>query len=207
MLAPWFLEDFNQISVQLKEIQSASIDCGDIWKDLGKEVTPEKRVDWRLLENLGQLDKWLLSEGFEDRHSAHSMIGKFVYFRYLRQRGILSDARLEKWGIKPEDVFSHGAKLTPFIELVGYVDEWLNGSFFPLPDAKIKEFGVDRLRKVASVFHGEQVETGQLPLFDIYDFSFIPIETLSVIYEPKGVLLIPIVLKATVKPNPSSAYY
>ena len=178
-----FLEDFNQISAQLKEIQSASIDCGDIWKDLGKEVTPEKRVDWRLLENLGQLDQWLLSQGIKDRHLAHSMIGKFVYFRYLRQRGILSDARLEKWGIIPEDVFSHDAKLTPFIELVGFVDEWLNGAVFPLPVAKIEEFGADRLRKVASVFHGEQVGTGQLPLFDIYDFSFIPIETLSVIYE------------------------
>jgi methylase of polypeptide subunit release factors len=36
---------------------------------------------------------------------------------------------------------------------------------------------------MASVFRGEDALSCQLPLFDIYDFSFIPIETLSVIYE------------------------
>ncbi|MFZ0962867.1 MAG: N-6 DNA methylase [Terriglobia bacterium] len=62
------------------------------------------------------------------------------------------------------------------------IDEWLNGSVFPLSRTKIQEFGAERLRRVASVFQGGTAD-GQLPLFDIYDFSLIPIETLSVIYE------------------------
>lgn len=177
------LTDFNEIAVQLKAIQATSIDNGDVWRDLGDAVTPEKRVDWRLLENLRQLDEWLHSEGVTDRRLAHSLIGKFVYFRYLRERKILSDQRLEKWQIAPGDVFSHTAKLSAFIKLVQHVDEWLNGSVFPLPISKIESVGEERLRKIASVFHGEQAGSGQLPLFDVYDFSFIPIETLSVIYE------------------------
>jgi methylase of polypeptide subunit release factors len=85
------------------------------------------------------------------------------------------------------------------------VDEWLNGSVFPISANKIKEFGADRLRKMASVFRGEEAMSGQLPLFDIYDFSFIPIETLSVIYEQ--------FLHSTVRPSGKSegrvkgAYY
>ena len=67
--------------------------------------------------------------------------------------------------------------MTGFLDLVRHVDEWLNGSVFPLPEQKIREFNAERLRKVASVFHGADALSGQLPLFDIYDFSFIPIET------------------------------
>lgn len=177
------LENFNQAVGHIKALQAESVDSGVVWKELGASVTPEKRVDLQLLANLRDLDEWLRKEGIKDRRLAHGMIGKFVYIHYLRQRKILSDNRLGEWGIEPEHVFGHSAKLSSFLDLVQRIDDWLNGSVFPLSQAKIKEFGSERLRKVASVFHGEQAASGQLPLFDIYDFSFIPIETLSVIYE------------------------
>ena len=87
---------------------------------------------------------------------AHSMIGKFVYIHYLRQRQILSDARFEQWGINPDHIFSHSAQLNSFLRLVEHVDHWLNGSVFPLSASKIREFSAERLRKVASVFQGQQ---------------------------------------------------
>jgi hypothetical protein len=177
------IEDFNQVVGQIKALKADSVDSGMVWKELGASVTPEKRVDLQLLANLRDLDAWLRKEGIADRKLAHGMIGKFVYIHYLRQRNILSDARLGEWGIEPEHIFGHSARLNSFLDLVRQIDDWLNGSVFPLSQAKIREFGAERLRKVASVFHGEQVVSGQLPLFDIYDFSFIPIETLSVIYE------------------------
>jgi len=178
------LEDFSRIAVTLKAIQASSVDTGNVWAELGRDVTPEKRVDWQLLENLRDLDAWLQQDGVQDPRLSHAMIGKFVYLRYLRQRDILSDKRLaEEWRIDPADAFGPNAKLSSFLDLVHHVDTWLNGSVFPLSASKIREFGAERLRKVASVFHGEQVASGQLPLFDVYDFSFIPIETLSVIYE------------------------
>lgn len=177
------LNDFNEIATRFSAIRGGAIDSGSVWRDLGTAVKPDRRVDWKLLENLRQLDDWLKTEGVTDRRLSHALIGKFVYFSYLRQRKILSDARLATWEIDPGHIFSHSAKLNTFVELVHRVDEWLNGSVFPLTATKIKELGAEKLRKVASVFQGEQVESAQLPLFDIYDFSFIPIETLSVIYE------------------------
>lgn len=177
------LDDFRQIATRLSAIRAEAVDSGAVWRDLGSAVTPEKRVDWKLLENLRELDDCLQEEGVTDRRLSHALIGKFVYFYYLRQRKILSDTRLAKWNIDPANIFSQAAKLNTFVELVHHVDEWLNGSVFPLSATKIREFGAEKLRKVASVFQGEQAASGQLPLFDIYDFSFIPIETLSVIYE------------------------
>jgi len=177
------LEDFNQIAIRLKFLRAESVDSGLVWREMGSAVTPDKRVDWQLLANLRQLNDWLREDGVRDRTLAHSMIGKFVYIHYLRQRQILSDTRFEKWGIDPLHIFSHSAQLNSFLRLVEHIDEWLNGSVFPLSASKIHQFGADRLRKVASVFQGQEAGTGQLPLFDIYDFSFIPIEALSVIYE------------------------
>jgi len=87
-----------------------------------------------------------------------------------------SETRLTLWR-------SNHVQLNEFSELVRHVDEWLNGSVFPVSSAKIRDIEAERIQKMASVFSGEQVASGQLPLFDIYDFSFIPIETLSVIYE------------------------
>jgi SAM-dependent methyltransferase len=177
------IEDFNQIASNLSTLRAESLDSGRVWAQMGAAVATERRVDWQLLDNLRDLDEWLHADGVKDRRLAHAMIGKFVYLRYLRQRGILSDARLADWGIDAEHVFGVNARLNAFTELVEHVDEWLNGSVFPISTAKIREFGAERIRKVASVFSGEEAVSGQLPLFDVYDFSFIPIETLSVIYE------------------------
>jgi hypothetical protein len=177
------LHDFHNVTSQLAPIHASAIDSGAVWRELGSAVTPDRRVDWQLLDNLNALDRWLEQDGVTDRRLAHAMIGKFVYLQYLRQRDILSNNRLAGWRIDPSGVFGHNAKMTVFLELVRHVDEWLNGSVFPLSQQKIREFGAERLRNVASVFHGADALSGQLPLFDIYDFSFIPIETLSVIYE------------------------
>lgn len=177
------LDNFNRVVGHLSALQAESVDSGSMWKELGSSVTPEKRVDLQLLANLRDLDSWLRHDGVTDRRLAHGMIGKFVYIHYLRQRKILSDNRLEEWGIDPGCIFGHSARLNSFLDLVQHVDDWLNGSVFPLSQAKIREFGAERIRKVASVFQGEEAVSGQLPLFDVYDFSFIPVETLSVIYE------------------------
>ena len=177
------IDDFSQIAIQLNPLRAESVDSGIVWREMESAVTPDKRVDWQLFGNLKELDEWLRHDGVQDRNLGHSMIGKFVYLHYLRQRQILSDARFEQWGIDPLHIFSHSAQLNSFLQLVEQVDEWFNGSVFPLSASKIREFGAERLQKVASVFQRQQVGSGQLPLFDIYDFSFIPIEALSVIYE------------------------
>jgi hypothetical protein len=199
------LRDFQDVATQLGPIHSSAIDSGSVWQEFGSVVTPERRVDWQLLDNLSDLDRWLEQDGVSDRRFAHAMIGKFVYLQYLRQRGILSDNRLAKWDIAASSVFGHNAHMSAFVDLVRHVDIWLNGSVFPLAQAKIREFGAGRLQKIASVFQGADALSGQLPLFDIYDFSFIPIETLSVIYEQ--------FLHAIIKPSGKSegeirgAYY
>jgi hypothetical protein len=174
--------DFNEIMSALKAFKAESIDNGTLWREWGSYVTPQARVDWQLLSNLESLDEGLQRGGLS-KGDSHALIGKYVYLRYLRDRGILSDRKLDEWEIDQRHIFSRDATLTAFQELLGQLEEWLNGAVFPLSASSIRKIGQQRLRHVAGTFSGD-LPDGQLHLdFDAYDFSFIPIETLSVIYE------------------------
>jgi hypothetical protein len=174
---------FNAIARELHAFQAESIDDGTVWQEWGDKASPEDKVDWRLLHNLDQLDHWLMSDGVPDRSLSHALIGKCVYLQYLRAREILSDRKLAEWGVEWDQFFSRNASLPTFRLVLQKVKEWLNGSVFPLSDAAITRVGQQRLREVVGTFRGDS-PGGQLHLdFEAYDFSFIPIETLSVIYE------------------------
>jgi hypothetical protein len=173
---------FNEVTDQLAAFQASAIDDGTLWQDWGDTITLETRVDWTLLENLKNLDRYLQECGVS-REVSHALIGKFVYFRYLRDRNILSNGKLAKWGIAPESVFSRHATLDSFLLLDQRTHDWLNGSIFPLKLDALSSIAPSLFQQVSGVFTGDTVD-GQLHLdFQPYDFSFIPIETLSVIYE------------------------
>ena len=174
---------FNAIARELNAFRAESIDDGTVWREWGDKAVPEDKVDWRLLNNLDQLDQWLMKNGVTDRLLSHALIGKCVYLQYLRARKILSDRKLAEWGVKWDEFFSRDASLTTFRMVLQKLKEWLNGSVFPLSDSAITQIGQRRLREVVGAFRGDRPD-GQLHLdFEAYDFSFIPIETLSVIYE------------------------
>jgi len=176
-------EDLNQVTSKLASFRAEAIDSGRLWRERAGEVTAETRVDWRLLGHLRELGKRLTDGGLQDRALVHGIIGKFVYLRYLRDRDILSRRKLQGWGLDEEQVFSRNLRLGAFERLLAHLDGWLNGSVFPLTQGQLHELGEARLRTVAGVFRGDAA-SGQMALeFANYDFSFIPIETLSVIYE------------------------
>ena len=182
------LADFNEASEVVEGFHADAIDSGRVWRQWGHAVTPEDRVDWRLLRSLKQLDQWLRDVGGLERRVSHALIGKYVYLHYLRERDILSPQKLGGWGIAPEDVFGRNATLVGFREVVRRLEEWLNGRIFPLPSSGAANAPRrEQLRRVAGTFAGDEVTedgTWQLHLdFQAYDFSYIPIETLSVVYE------------------------
>jgi len=175
--------DLNRVATELDSFRADAIDTGRFWRTWASEVKPEKRVDWRLLSHLRDLAKSLGESGVGDRSLVHGIIGKFVYLRYLRDREILSRRKLEAWDLDEEEVLSRNLRLEAFEQLLTRLDVWLNGSVFPLSGDQLRELGEDRLRTVAGVFRGDKA-SGQMALeFANYNFAFIPIETLSVIYE------------------------
>ena len=163
-----------------------SIDDGALWRNWGREVRPEARVDWMLLKNLKIVDDWLRGHGLRAEVS-HALIGKYVYLHYLRDRDILSDRKLEGWKIAKESIFGRSATLDGLHRVALRLDGWLNGSVFPLEFEGNDAPDDQHVQWVAATFAGDEPRQGgdwQLHLdFQAFDFSYIPIETLSVVYE------------------------
>ncbi|MCY2928720.1 MAG: N-6 DNA methylase [Planctomycetota bacterium] len=168
-------------------LNAEAIDDGSAWRAWGQHICPEHRVDWRLLNNLKELDGWLQDQGGLNRDFSHALIGKYVYLHYLRDRDILSSAKLKRWGILQTQVFGRDATIDGVREVVDRLDSWLNGSVFPLKLRGPNAPSADHIRRVAATFAGDELQedkTWQLHLdFKAYDFSYIPIETLSIVYE------------------------
>jgi len=175
--------DLADVASRLDAVSSASIDSGSVWDRLGDQARPQGRVEWRLLADLERLEKILAEEGLRESSLVHTLIGKLLYLHYLRHRNILSDARLGKWDLTWPEVASRTARMKAFSRLCTHLDEWLNGSVFPLTKQEMSDIGTDHLQRAAGVFAGDSPEGQQHLAFDAYNFSYIPIETLSVVYE------------------------
>lgn len=175
--------DIETIKNQLNYLLAESIDSGSIWKDKAQDLKSDGRVDIHLLNNLEKLDKRLQKQGL-DLSVSHNLIGKYVYIRYLKDRDILSDKWLEENEIDLNDVLSRDATLKGLSKLISALEKHFNGNLFPLDLGNNAQLQDKVISLVASVFKGDDPETGQLHLdFEPYDFSYIPIEILSSIYE------------------------
>ncbi|MBK9646667.1 MAG: N-6 DNA methylase [Deltaproteobacteria bacterium] len=170
---------FHEAADRLADLRAEAIDDGTVWARLGAKLKPKARVSERLLAELKKLGDHLRES--LPTETAHALIGRFIYLRYLRERGLLSDARVKGWGLDPDKLFSREITRASFEALIHYVDNWLNGSIFPVrPDAGVTD---DEVKLVAGVMLGDHV-SGQLHLdFRAYDFSHIPVALLSSIYE------------------------
>ena len=84
-------------------------------------------------------------------------------------------------------VFGRNASVEGLVAVVAKLDEWLNGNIFPLDFGKRGAPKDEHVSWVSAVFSGDEFsESGEHQLhldFQAYDFSYIPIETLSVVYE------------------------
>ncbi|NET61155.1 MAG: N-6 DNA methylase, partial [Symploca sp. SIO2E6] len=174
---------FQGIREQLTDFSSDSIDAGRIWEAQSKYITPETRVDTQLLNNLRKLEQYLKGQNL-DLPIVHALIGKYVYIRYLYDRGILSKEWLAENNINLDTVLSRKATLVGLLHLTEVLENRFNGAVFPLPPHVETIVGDEIVSLVASTFKGDDPISGQLHLdFEAYDFSYIPVETLSSIYE------------------------
>ena len=166
---------------------AGAVDTGDTWRAWGRHVRPEYRVDWGLLDNLRKLDTWLQGQGGLGRDVSHALIGKYVYLHYLRDRDILSRRKLERWQIPHDVVFGRQATREGLKAIQEKLDAWLNGEVFPIDFSRREAPRDEHIARVAATFQGDEplgADRWQLHLdFKAYNFSYIPIEVLSVVYE------------------------
>jgi hypothetical protein len=153
---------------------------------------PQQSVDAYLIDNLGAV-RDELTEGKEglDPSVAHAFLGRVLFTCYLCDRGIidLKDYFPNRNWTRLLDVLESDVGRDPRSDLYGKLFRKLknefNGSMFD-DDLKGEQDLVQpvHLEAIRRFLNGDKVRDHQRSLgFWAYDFGFIPVETISAIYE------------------------
>ncbi|HWS90677.1 MAG TPA: N-6 DNA methylase [Pyrinomonadaceae bacterium] len=170
------------------------IESGRFWQqEEAKQIDRRERVDAALLRDLAEAERQLIAGGL-DRHIAHTLLGRSIFIAYLQDRGILKPQFFRsRFGVA--DFTELLGSKTATYDLFKWVRRTFNGDLFPLTYKKrsrknkrgrtLREQDFvtsDHLRVIRRLMSGAEVSTGQGRLWP-YDFSIIPVELISSIYE------------------------
>ena len=165
------------------------VETGAIYREHKSLFDPRCAVDRDLLENLREARNLICPKKSQEGYQqAHALIGRFLFSCYLLDRRIIGPAYLKKANL-PEaddmlDLLAKAANDGPktLEALFKILQRDFNGSLFGnlLENHQLGDTEVSYLQRFLS---GENLSTGQLSLFKLYDFDFIPVELISSIYE------------------------
>ena len=147
------------------------------------KLKQQNRVDSLLLENIRDARKELITTYSIESSLANALIGKCIFVRYLIDRGVKIefDGKSRKWKNNEFcDLFDNKTKLIKFFK---YLRTQFNGEAFLLNDDKLKDIPGKAFSVLKDLLMGTKLSSGQQSLFDIYNFSIIPVEFISNVYE------------------------
>lgn len=169
-----------------------SVETGEFFRLHAPSFNPDNRVDHDLLDNLRGARE-LLDENTQ-RDIAPSVLDallcRLVFTCYLFDREVIGESYLDALGFVGKKHLSDVLKLRPVGEakaalykLFERLGQDFNGDLFSDDlEAEARKITNKHIQILDEFFHGTNVRTGQLPFWP-YDFRFIPIETISAIYE------------------------
>jgi len=178
-------ETFDQGLQKLKEnAHRLQFESGAFWQWLkDKKISLLQRVDKVLVEDLTNSEKFLVDKKGLKRSVAQALLIQSIFVAYLEDREILTP-----------DFFKREFNVNSFKEILGdkkkieKLFDWIkvtfNGDLFPLSQSEVNLIKLEHLSLIKNFIGGEQeIATGQLRLWRMYDFKVIPIELISSIYE------------------------
>lgn len=199
-----YIKDNNQNTLEKIDLSEHEIkklfnlwelESGNTWDWFQKEYiekqkgkTHRKRVNERLFSNIKEVRNHLTSDTSLDEDEANSLILRLIFIRYLIDRKIKIDDELI-----PGDVENLNERRKNFIQLIKNPEK-LNQLFIKLNNRfngvlfKETEFvlTINQADYLSGVFAGELDGDDSLFknfFFEIFDFSIIPVEVISGIYE------------------------
>ncbi|PIU84002.1 MAG: hypothetical protein COS68_01060 [Elusimicrobia bacterium CG06_land_8_20_14_3_00_38_11] len=180
------LDKLEKDSTKLNAFSYFELVTGKTWQKYTNKLKYQNKVDYHLLENIKSARNVLINKHNISPYLSNALIGKCIFIRYLIDRKVrigFPGGNLRKW---TKDEF---CKLledkNQTINFLKYLKDHFNGEAFLVDD---NNFNLQKIPKDAfgvlnRLMRGTQIATGQESLFDIYDFSIIPVEFISNVYE------------------------
>ncbi|ULJ74475.1 HsdM family class I SAM-dependent methyltransferase [Rhizobium gallicum] len=160
------------------------VQSGFIRDRLTSWFSPEARVDQRLLANLRQVVKQLARDGLAD-NQAEALMAQVIFLCYLEQRGIVGDAYRKAHQLEVLEAYVTRHDGLGIDRLLKQLGDDFNGDFLRSGGGGAPAWAKlppRSFRSVLNFLEAVDFETGQ-GSFWRYDFSHIPVELISGIYE------------------------
>jgi hypothetical protein len=160
------------------------VQSGFIKDRLSGWFSPEERVDQRLLTNLREVVKQLAKDELTNSQ-AEALMAQVIFLCYLEQRGVVGDAYRKAHKLEALGAYvsrNDGRGVDRLLKQLG-VD--FNGDFLSSKDGGAPKWSTLQRRSfkpILDFLEAVDSETGQ-GSFWRYDFSHIPVELISGIYE------------------------
>ena len=174
----------QEIADTLRYYRRILLDTGAFWQtEDGQHINREKRADQRLLDSMSELRRRLLAMNLSSE-VAYALLGRSIFIRYLEDRGILT----KTWVAQITNELAQNylraldSKEVTYDLLFDYLHQRFNGDIFPVDERERQEVSKDHLGLIQRFLQREDLETGQLSFWP-FDFSCIPIELISGIYD------------------------
>ncbi len=146
----------------------------------------KNRVDYKLLKNIEETQKELIDKYHCHRNTANALIGKIIFIRYLIDRKVRLNFNNESkfWSTSDLcDLLSNKNSTFNFFNYLLDKEKGFNGSLFPIEQNEFDALPNDAFTLIIRLLEGENIRLGQKSLFQLYDFSILPIEFISNVYE------------------------
>ncbi len=173
------------------------IRTGRLYQEFPDAFLPDNTVDRTLVKNIVFARAKLIESGLSVG-DAHAMLGRLIFLYFLTERGFIpnkDDPAKGKYSYYPEGISNpkelfnrlKTSELRKYLyqDLYPKLKRDYNGSMFDATLASEERLLTNkRIDIIKSFFRGDTLDTGQMALpFDIYDFKYIPVETISSLYE------------------------
>ncbi|MCK4765493.1 MAG: N-6 DNA methylase [Candidatus Aminicenantes bacterium] len=155
---------------------------GQLWREYEKEFSKKKRLDYKLLENIEAAREILIKKQSLNSSHANKLIGRLIFTRYLIDRKIRIGKNSSNGLLTNDDFLALLRDKDALYDFFDSLNQKFKGDLFPMNGEK-NDVSPENLAVLYRLFKGEKIKSGQLSLFDIYNFDIIPIEFISSIYE------------------------
>ena len=169
---------------KLNDFSYFKLVTGKTWEKYEKDFNSKNRIDFHLLKNIKSARDILIEQSLS-QELTNSLIGKIIFVRYLIDRGVKLD--FEQKGVSRKwtndefcNLLSDKNQVKAFFR---YLKEKFNGDLFPITESEIDSIPDDSFSILINLLSGNEVASGQQSLFNLYDFSIIPVEFISNVYE------------------------
>jgi hypothetical protein len=188
---PALVETLRRASVELRELLPA-LESGEFFRRHARSFDPAHRVDRALLDNLEATRQKLLDKAAEglDTRVLDALLCRLVFACYLFDRGVIDPSYLGLIGAPGAEHLRDVLSMQPrskarqhLYALFEKLGEDFNGDLFRADlDGEARLVAASHIGILEAFFRGTDVETGQQSFWP-YDFSAIPVEVISAIYE------------------------